>query len=486
MQIKIVKISGIKINPRNRQYKEDKAHEIAESIHEIGLLHPVTIDADNTLIAGLHRLEAAKLLGWEEIPCTIFDMNNAEELAEIDENLIRAELTELEKADLFYRAKEIYELRHPESKRFEKVKQNLKPFMNTDNDTMSLSDKGNNSNGLQADTIKGFTENTAEKLNNSARSIQRLIHISKNITPEVKNIIKNTAIADSKTELLSLARIEPEKQLEVVGILKNGNAKKVKEAIYQVRRDEFTASIEKAEQATNRTDLGISTEVEVFPGDVFRLGENILVCGDNTDPAVIEYLSRFRFSFSFADPPYNLGIADYDKENFAWSQDYLVEISDIVAVTPGINNIQFFLKKTKMYFKWLLICHVKNLKSGCAIGYTHYYPIFLFSNLKSINFGIRDLFTIMLPPLPESDKDIAFKRQKPAGLLTYLLNSFSKEGDLILDPFAGSGQTLMVSEALERKCVTVEILPKMVKKIISRYEGKFGVRHKKIGSIIYS
>jgi DNA modification methylase len=176
-------------------------------------------------------------------------------------------------------------------------------------------------------------------------------------------------------------------------------------------------------------------------------------------------------------------VADYDKGNFVWTQDYLTEISDIVAVTPGINNISFFLKNTQMTYKWLAICHVKNLKSGCAIGYTHYYPIFLFSNLRVVNFGIKDLFTITLSPMPETDRDIAFKRQKPAALLTYLLNSFTREGDLILDPFAGSGQTLMVSEALGRKCKTVEILPEMVKKIINRYEGKFGVRHKKIENI---
>ena len=159
-----------------------------------------------------------------------------------------------------------------------------------------------------------------------------------------------------------------------------------------------------------------------------------------------------------------------------WQQDYLADIANIIAVTPGINNIGSFIKHSKMQYRWLLICHAKNLKSGGAIGYTHYYPIFLFSNLKSVNFGIKDLFTITLPPIPEKDKDIAFKRQKPAGLITYLLNSFTKEGDLILDPFAGSGQTLMVSEALGRKCVTVEILPDMVEAIIYRFESKFGIK----------
>ncbi len=483
MQTKIVKIPDIRINSRNRQYRQDKAQELAQSIQEIGLLHPIVVNEDNILIAGLHRLEAAKLLGWEEIPCSIFDINKAEELAEIDENLIRAELTELEKADLLYRAKEIYELRHPESKRFEKVKQNIKPSVNTDNDTMSLSYEDNNGNGLQASAIKGFTENTAEKLNNSTRSIQRLIYISKNITPEAKDVIKNTAIADSKTELLSLARIEPEKQLEVVNILKNGNAKKVREAIYHIRKKSFAKAVNKAEKATNIQYCENNYSLEFECGDIFQLGEHLLICADNTDPVLIEYLKRYHFSFAFADPPYGAGYADYDTAEFTWSQDYISEIADITAVTPGTMSIARFLKLTNMSYRWALACHIKNLHSAGAIGYTHWYFTAIFSNLASINCGAKDYIEITLPPLPVEDKEIAYKRQKPVAYLTWLIDIFSKKGDLILDPFAGSGQTLIVCEALGRRCVTIEILPDMVKKIINRFEGKLGVKHKKIENI---
>ena len=230
MNIKIVKISDIKIGSRNRQYKEDKAHGLAKSIQEIGLLHPIIIDADNNLIAGLHRLEAAKLLGWEEIPCTIFDINNAGGLAEIDENLIRAELTELEKADLLARAKEIYEIRHPETVKANIVKKNLKQFSrSTKTEIISVSSKANYNNELREISPNAFTDSI--NLGLSSRSIRQSIQISNGITPEVKDVIKDTAIADSKTELLSLAHIEPEKQMEAVGIvLKNGKTKKIKKS----------------------------------------------------------------------------------------------------------------------------------------------------------------------------------------------------------------------------------------------------------------
>ena len=473
MNIKIVKISDIKIGSRNRQYKEDKARGLAKSIQEIGLLHPIVVSGDNMLIAGLHRLKAAEMLGWDEIPASVIEFSTLEkELSEIDENLIRAELTELEKADLLARAKEIYEIRHPETLKANIVKKNLKQFSgSTETEIISVSSKANYNNELREISPNAFTDSI--NLGLSSRSIRQSIQISNGITPEVKDIIKNTAIADSKTELLSLARVEPEMQREIINVIGAKKAKRVKEAVYCIRKDKFQTSLKKAEIATATEDSMPADDVKVSEGDIFQLGSHILVCGDNTDPAVIEYLRQFHFSFSFADPPYNLGVADYDKGNFVWTQEYLTEISDIVAVTPGINNIQSFFKKTGMAYKWLLICHVKNLKSGCAIGYTHYYPIVLFTNLRVANFGIKDLFTITLPPMPTEDREIAFKRQKPAGLVTYLLDSFSKKGDLILDPFAGSGQSLMVCEALGRKCITVEILPGMIEQIISRWNRKY-------------
>jgi ParB-like chromosome segregation protein Spo0J len=47
---------------------------LAESIAEVGLLHPIVVRTDNTLIAGERRLEACKALGWSTIPATMIDI----------------------------------------------------------------------------------------------------------------------------------------------------------------------------------------------------------------------------------------------------------------------------------------------------------------------------------------------------------------------------------------------------------------------------
>lgn len=86
----LIQISEITIGPGRRAALPEDIQKMADSIAEVGLLSPITVDARHTLIAGLHRLEAAKLLGWVEIECNVADLDGLQaELAEIDENFIR-------------------------------------------------------------------------------------------------------------------------------------------------------------------------------------------------------------------------------------------------------------------------------------------------------------------------------------------------------------------------------------------------------------
>lgn len=68
-----MRIYEITIGERHRRSLGDVA-SLAESIRQVGLLHPVVVRPDGTLIAGARRVAAARLLGWDSIPVTVVDL----------------------------------------------------------------------------------------------------------------------------------------------------------------------------------------------------------------------------------------------------------------------------------------------------------------------------------------------------------------------------------------------------------------------------
>src|SRR5262245_28928644 len=83
---------------------------LAASMQAVGQLNPVVLTQDNRLVSGRHRIAAAKMLSWKTIECRKVDYSDLQAgLAEIDQNLIRNELTALERAEHLARRKELYE-----------------------------------------------------------------------------------------------------------------------------------------------------------------------------------------------------------------------------------------------------------------------------------------------------------------------------------------------------------------------------------------
>ena len=197
-----MKISEIKINPGRRDTQQRNVEELARSIAAVGLMNPVTVTQDNTLIAGLHRLEAAKLLGWTEIECTVSDADGLQaELAEIDENFVRAGLSHRELGDLLLRRKELYEAIHPETRQGQRNGQTVK------NDNLTV---------LGA---KPFSEDTADKLGISKRTVERLVQTAANLTPEAKKTIRDAGDKITKGDALKISKLPPDQQAEAAAVL---------------------------------------------------------------------------------------------------------------------------------------------------------------------------------------------------------------------------------------------------------------------------
>ena len=197
-----IKISEIKINPGRRDTQQRNVEELARSIAAVGLMNPITVTQDNALIAGLHRLEAVKLLGWTEIECTVSDADGLQaELAEIDENFVRAGLSHRELGDLLLRRKELYEAIHPETRQGHRNGQTAK------NDNLTV---------LAA---KPFSEDTADKLGISKRTVERLVQTAANLTPEAKKTIRDAGDKITKGDALKISRLPPDQQAEAAAVL---------------------------------------------------------------------------------------------------------------------------------------------------------------------------------------------------------------------------------------------------------------------------
>jgi ParB-like chromosome segregation protein Spo0J len=112
----------IKVGKGRRPVIEKKLEALMLSIRAIGLLHPISVVRDGDvphqfrLVAGLHRLEAMRRIGhFYAIPAEIIDVN--ERLIEIDENMVRAELTRAQRSALRLEQKRLYEAKFPHTKR---------------------------------------------------------------------------------------------------------------------------------------------------------------------------------------------------------------------------------------------------------------------------------------------------------------------------------------------------------------------------------
>ena len=84
-------VDQIKVGERHRKDMGDIAG-LAANIAAVGLLHPIVVQPDGTLIAGERRLQAAQLLGWKTIPVTVIDLDDIVR-GEFAENTHRKDFT---------------------------------------------------------------------------------------------------------------------------------------------------------------------------------------------------------------------------------------------------------------------------------------------------------------------------------------------------------------------------------------------------------
>lgn len=201
----LIEIARIAVGPRLRGVDAGWVETLAASIAEHGLISPVQIGtADERgnypLIAGAHRLAAMAKLGKRTIPAVINERDAlGMRLLEIDENLMRRELSALDRGVFLSERKEVWEALHPETRH-----------------------GGPRIRGQVASVSTCFERYSAEaarRLGTGERTIQRMVARAGRIVPDVRARISSHQISDNGRELDALAELSPEEQRAVVEFL---------------------------------------------------------------------------------------------------------------------------------------------------------------------------------------------------------------------------------------------------------------------------
>lgn len=202
-EVKSIPVETIKVWTRLREINEGALAALIVSMSSQGLLNPITVarfdEETAELVAGAHRLEAAKRLGWETIEAIYIDGDDIErELHEIAENLHRAELTVLERDKQIARWVELMAVR-------EEVSDNL-------SETSAPEARKKKSKGGRP----GMASATAREIGANERDVRRAVKVA-SITPEAQQAARDAGIDDNRSALLKVAKeATPEDQVDKV------------------------------------------------------------------------------------------------------------------------------------------------------------------------------------------------------------------------------------------------------------------------------
>ena len=396
-------------NPRNN---DEAVDYVAESIKEFGFKVPIIIDKNNVIVAGHTRYKASKKLGINEVPCLVAD-----------------DLTE--------------------------------------------------------EQVKAF----------------RL----------ADNRVGEIATWDFDKLEIELATLD---NMELFGF---------DDVFTDGEREDVTAAVETEEDNYN---VELPEEPKAKLGNVYQLGEHRLMCGDATSENDLNVLCGDKeVDLVLTDPPYNVNYEGGTGLTIA--NDNLPDEKFKAFLTDAFKNMNKHLKPGGAFYIWHADSEGYNFREACkkadwkvrqclvwvkssiVLGrqdyqWKHEPCLYGWKDGASHSwYGDRkqrteisafDIFELRYKTREEllefieeqwcdtedcettvicedkPNKNGEHPTMKPIKLLTRQIVNSSKEHDIVLDVFGGSGSTLMTCEQLNRTCYTMELDPKYVDVIINRWE----------------
>jgi site-specific DNA-methyltransferase (adenine-specific) len=248
-------------------------------------------------------------------------------------------------------------------------------------------------------------------------------------------------------------------------------------------------------------EISENVETRCKLGDLWKLGNHRLICGDSTDITVIDRLmDGVKADCVFTDPPYNIAS---DSKNFAsdvskamkdlseseWDKDFDIrEVLDNILVSIAENatvyvctshflasDIWAWMKEWADHYQYCVWSKPNPMPSLAKRHWTW--------NTELICYATRGKHTFNFPKeghalstwtINKKNGDTGHPTEKPVEVPAMAVSHSSKEKDVVLDLFGGSGSTLIACEQLNRKCYMCELDPHYCDVIIQRWENFTG------------
>lgn len=236
-------------------------------------------------------------------------------------------------------------------------------------------------------------------------------------------------------------------------------------------------------------------------GDIWLLGEHRLLCGDSTNLAEIQRLMNGkRAAMIFTDPPYNVDYTGKTKDALKIQNDHMDDESfyrflyDAFSVmykvteeggpiyvchadSEGLN-----FRKAMIDSGWLLKQCIIWVKNTIVLGRQDYHwqhePILYGWKPGAAHKWAGDRKQSTVWEYDKPQRNAEHPTMKPIPIPAKAIQNSSYKGEIVFDPFGGSGSTLIAAEKTGRICYTCELDPKYCDVIVKRYEELTGNKAK--------
>jgi len=226
-------------------------------------------------------------------------------------------------------------------------------------------------------------------------------------------------------------------------------------------------------------------------GDLYQLGNHRVLCGDSTDLAdVTTLMGAYKADMWLTDPPYNVDYTGKTKDALKIENDKMDDTGFRQFLVDVYRAADSVMKPGAVFYIWHADLEGYNFR-GAAHDINWKVRQCLIWNKNTMVMGRQDYHWKHEPCLygwkegthlwatdRKQTTVLDFQRptssqqhptMKPVELMAYQITNNTKQEDIVLDSFLGSGSTLIAAQKTGRHCYGLELDPKYVDVIVQRY-----------------